>query len=454
MRVRLMTVMALAAVALCVPALAHAANFDVNAATDAYLATVTGEARAKSDAYFEGGYWLILWDALVTIAACLVLLFVRLSSGMRSLAERWARWRWLQTAIYGVFFTITLTVLTFPMTIYEGFYREHAYGLSNMTLQDWLIDQGKGLGIGLIQIFIVLPLIYAAIRAFPRSWPLFATAITGAFIILGVLVAPVFIEPMFNKYKPMDDGPLKESILSLARANGVPAQQVFQVDASRQSDRISANVSGFLGTTRIALNDNLLRRGTPAEVKAVMGHEMGHFVLNHIVKSVIYLTLLFGVAFLFARWGFGALHAAFGGVWGVRDIGDQAGLPILVILFTIFGVFATPVQNSIIRENESQADIFGLNAVREPDAFATAILKLAQYRKLDPTPLEEIIFYDHPSGRTRVHMAMQWKAEHLNDLPPAAASTEPATAAPAQATPPESAEPVPQGPDPDDKPVP
>jgi STE24 endopeptidase len=444
---------ALVAAAILVPAAAHAANFDVNAATDAYLATVTGEARAKSDAYFEGGYWLILWDTLVGIAACLVILFLRLSTGMRRVGERLAPWRWLQTAIYGVLFIITYTVLTFPMAIYEGFYREHAYGLSNLTLPDWLAEQGKGLAIACIGIFIFLPMIYGAIRKFPSSWPLFATGLTAIFVLLQVAIAPVFIEPMFNTYKPMDDGPLKESILSLARANGVPAKQVFQVDASRQSDRISANVAGFLGTTRIALNDNLLKRGTPAEVKAVMGHEMGHFVLNHIVKSVIYLALLFGVSFLFAQWGFGLLTGAFGGAWGVRDIGDQAGLPVLMILFSIFGFFATPVQNSIIRENESQADIFGLNAVREPDAFATAILKLAQYRKLDPTPLEEIIFYDHPSGRTRVHMAMQWKAEHLNDLPPSAQG-EPAAAAPTEAAPPPSSEPVPQGPDPDDKPVP
>ncbi|MBI1213517.1 MAG: M48 family metalloprotease [Alphaproteobacteria bacterium] len=449
MRVRLSAVLALAAAALLLPALAHAANFDVNAATDAYLATVTGEAKAKSDAYFEGGYWLILWDALVAIAACLVLLFFRVSSGMRSLAERWARWRWLQTALYGAFFTITFAILSFPMTIYEGFYREHAYGLSNLSLPDWLAEHAKGLLISTIATFILLPLIYGAIRKFPRSWPFFATTIVAFFILLQVSIAPVFIEPLFNTYKPMDDGPLKESILSLARANGVPAGQVFQVDASRQSDRISANVSGFLGTTRIALNDNLLRRGTPAEIKAVMGHEMGHFVLNHIVKIVIYMSLVFGVGFLFAQWGFGVLHGAFGGMWGVRDIGDQAGLPIIIILFTIFSVLATPVQNSIIRENESQADIFGLNAVREPDAFATAILKLAQYRKLDPTPLEEIIFYDHPSGRTRVHMAMQWKAEHLNDLAP----DDPA-GGPAAVTPPESDEPVPQGPDPDAAPVP
>jgi STE24 endopeptidase len=419
---------ALVVIAMSLPTLAHAANFDVKAATDAYLATVTGAARAKSDAYFEGGYWLILWDALVTIAICLLLLFTRASAGMRNFAERIAGWRTPQTFIYSALFLLALAILSFPMTIYEGFYREHAYALSNMTLTDWLIDLAKNMGINVVFGALGLSLIYAAIRAVPRAWPLWATVISSALLIVSVMLGPVFIEPLFNTYKPMDDGPVKESILSLARANGVPATQVFQVDASRQSDRVSANVAGFAGTTRIALNDNLLKRASPAEIKAVMAHEIGHYVLNHLVKFVIYLSLVLAVTFVLTNWGFALLHAAFGGIWGVRDIGDPAGFPILLILFTALGVLTTPIQNSIIRENEAQADIFGLNAAREPDAFATAILKLAQYRKLDPTPLEEIIFYDHPSGRSRVHMAMQWKSEHLNELSPAPAPMAPTPA--------------------------
>jgi len=423
---RLCSFAALAAVAMSVPALAHAADFDVKAATDAYLATVTGAARAKSDAYFEGGYWLILWDALATIAVCFLLLFTRASAGLRNVAERLARWRWLQTFIYAALFILVLSILTFPLTIYEGFYREHAYGLSNMSLPAWLGDLAKGTGIAVVAGGLGLTAGYAAIRRVPKSWPVWAMIIVAAFLIIGSLLGPVFIEPMFNTYKPMNDGPVKDGILSLARANGVPATQVFQVDASRQSDRVSANVAGFLGTTRIALNDNLLRRASPAEIKAVMAHELGHYVLNHIVKSVVYLTLLFGVGFFFSNLGFAALYRVFGANWGVRDIGDSAGLPLLLIFFTLFGLVATPIQNSIVREDEVQADIFGLNAAREPDAFATAILKLAEYRKLDPTPLEEIVFYDHPSGRSRVAMAMQWKSEHLNELPPAPAPVAPA----------------------------
>jgi STE24 endopeptidase len=383
----------------------------------------------------------------------LLILFTRVSTGMRNVAERLTRWRGLQTFIYGVLFIIVFTVLTFPLTIYERFYREHAYGLSNMTLEGWLAEFAIGTAISILIGALVLTALYALIRG-TRNWWLWATGVVAAFTFFGVLIAPIFIEPLFNTYKEMDEGPVKESILSMARANGVPTNHVYQVDASRQTDRISANVAGFLGTVRIALNDNLLKRCTVGEVKAVMAHELGHYVLNHIVRLVIYTSLLTGISFAFASWFFGVLNGMFGGLWGVRNIGDVAGLPILAIGLALFNFAATPVSNSIIRQAESEADIFGLNSAREPDAWATVVLKLAKYRKLDPTPLEEIIFYDHPSGRSRIRMGMQWKSEHLNEVPAAAP---PAPAADAQTpaatpdTPPPAPteEPVPQGPSPD-----
>jgi STE24 endopeptidase len=169
------------------------------------------------------------------------------------------------------------------------------------------------------------------------------------------------------------------------------------------------------------------------EVRAVMAHEMGHYALGHINEIIIYVSLLAAAGFAFVQFGFGALHRAFGGWWGVRDIADPAGLPIAMLLFTLFGLAATPIQNTIIRQNEIEADIFGLNAAREPDGFATVALKLAEYRKLDPKPLEEFVFYTHPSGRSRISMAMQWKAENLGAEPaPAPEATDAAQpAAPA-----------------------
>ncbi|MEQ1753381.1 MAG: M48 family metallopeptidase [Micropepsaceae bacterium] len=393
----------------------HAANFDSIEATNAYLATVTGEAREKSNAYFEGGYWIILYNGLASIAAALILLFSGASSAMRDLAESMSSWRWLQTFIYAVLFILLTSTMTFPLTLYTDFAREHAFGLSNLSMQDWLKEYAIGLSVSSIMTGFFIVGLYGVIRRTGESWWLWATAVAVGFAMFGAVISPVFISPLFNEYKPMRDGQLKEEILAMARANGVPADNVYEFDASKQSTRISANVSGFLGTTRISLNDNLLNRATPAEVKAVMAHEIGHYALGHIYEMMVTITLIAAVAFLFIDFGFGMFHGLFGAWWGVRDFGDTAGLPILVLVSSLFGMLVTPVTNSMIRTNEAEADIFGLNAAREPDGFATISLKLAEYRKLEPTPWEEFIFYDHPSGRARILMSMRWKAEHLSD---------------------------------------
>jgi len=225
----------------------------------------------------------------------------------------------------------------------------------------------------------------------------------------------VFVAPIFNDYYSLKAGPVKSEILSLARSNGIPANDVYEFNASRQSKRISANVSGFLGTTRISMTDNLMNRSTEREVYAVLGHEMGHYALNHNITGITWFGIFFLAAFAFINWGFRVLAGIFGGNWDVRSIDDPAGLPVAMALISIFFLVMTPVLNTMTRTLEAQADIFGLNTARQPDGFATATLKLSEYRKLDPSPLEEFVFYDHPSGRSRISMAMRWKAEHLND---------------------------------------
>jgi STE24 endopeptidase len=227
------------------------------------------------------------------------------------------------------------------------------------------------------------------------------------------MIAPVYIEPLFNKYKPLEDKKVSDAILAMARANEIPVTQVFEVDASRQSNRVSANVAGFLGTTRIALNDNLLKQCTLPEIRSVMAHEMGHYVLNHITKFLISFTLVALITFALTKWAFDAMVRRWGDRWQVRGIADPAGLPILALIVVVIGFVMTPVNNTITRTAEVEADAFGVNTAREPDGFAKVALKLGTYRKLDPTPVEEFIFFDHPSGRARIRMAMDWKAAHL-----------------------------------------
>jgi STE24 endopeptidase len=390
-------------------------KFDVGKATNAYLAEVKGQARQKSDSYFEGDYVLLFVDALYAIAISALLLWSRASAAIRNFAQRWTRSRFWQVPIYVAIYTVAVTVLTFPLTLYEDFFREHAYGLSNQNFMQWFGDFATAFAVTLIASMIVITVIYAVIRGTPRFWWAWGTLVTVVFLILINVLFPVFVAPLFNHYQPLKDGPLKTHILSVARSEGIPVTNVYEFDASKQSKRISANVSGAFGTTRISLNDNLLNRSTPREIIAVLGHEMGHYVLDHTTRLVMMNGLVFLVGFAFAAWGFNILTGIFGGNWDVRSVEDPAGLPVLVALATFFFLLATPVTNTITRTTEAQADIFGVNAVRQPDGFALATLQLSEYRKLDPSPLEEFVFYDHPSGRSRIHMMMQWKAEHLND---------------------------------------
>jgi STE24 endopeptidase len=189
------------------------------------------------------------------------------------------------------------------------------------------------------------------------------------------------------------------------------------VDASRQTKRISANVSGLLGTTRITLNDNLLNRSSQASIEAVMGHEMGHYVLNHIYKMLLFLCIIIVMMLTLLRWSLGKCIEKFGARWQLTGVGDLAALPLALALISVCSFVSTPLFNTMIRTQEIEADVFGLNAARQPDGFADAAVQLSEYRKLEPGPIEEFIFYDHPSGATRIRTAMRWKAEHLADAP-------------------------------------
>jgi STE24 endopeptidase len=389
--------------------------FDPERATNAYLVRVSGATRARSDAYFEGGYWFILVDLVWTLALSALLLWLGISRWLRNRAADLTDTPAHQAMIYGGIYVLVMAAGEFPLSVYEGYVREHAYGLSNQDFTAWLSDFGIGLGLGIVTALILTPLLYAAIRRAKETWWLWGAGLAIAFQIVVAVIYPVFIAPLFNHYIPLPDSPLKAQILSQARANDIPADNVWVVDESRQSKRISANVSGFLGTTRVSLNDNLLNQGSQDEVLAVLGHEMGHYVMGHVLRLILLEALVILAAFAFVQWGFRFAVAAFGEGWGIGEVGDLAGLPLLVALASVFFFVATPVNNTIVRGAEHQADIFGLDAVRKPDAFATAMLKLSTYRKLSPGKWEEIIFYDHPSGRTRIMDAMLWKKEHIRD---------------------------------------
>lgn len=397
-----------------IPAAAQPSDhFNVEAATDAYIAAMPASARSKSDAYFEGGYWLILWDFLYGAIIYLLLLHLRWSAGMRNFAERITRFKPIQTLIYWIAFLIVTAILGAPLAIYEGYFRERQYGLATQTFGPWMGDQCKLLAINIVLGGVVTMVLFGLVRRLPRTWWVWGAVVSACFLVLFVMIAPVFILPILNTSTVLDDPRITKPILSLARANGIPADKVYEIDASKQTTRMSANVSGFGSTMRITLNDNLLRRATPEEIQSVMGHEMGHYVLHHIPKDMLYFSVVILIFFSVLRWSLDRALARWGERWQIRGIGDTAVLPLVLLIGSILGFVYTPFFNTHIRTNEAEADMFGINASRQPDGFARAAIHLGEYRKMSPRPVEEWIFFDHPSGRARIKAAMRWKAENL-----------------------------------------
>lgn len=399
---------------------------DPTAATAAYMSRLSPTAKARSDAYFEGGYWLRLLSFAATLLACLVLLASRTLQRIGAAIER-TPLRRLRGLLVPAAFILLLTLLTAPLEVYQSFYREHAYGLANQSFSAWLGEQMIATLIACVIGGMFLAVIWRLLRQAPQRWWVWGTGVSILFLVVGLMLGPVYIDPLFNTYKPLADGPVKAAILSMARASGVPADNVYQVDSSRQSNRISANVSGIFGSAAVRLNDNLLKRTSPAEIKAVMGHELGHYVLNHIYKMLLAFGLIIGIGFAFLNWSLQASIRRWGPACAISRPDDPATLPLFTVLFSFYFLVMTPIVNSQIRINEIEADIFGLNAAAEPNGFAEVDLKLTEYRKSDPGDLEEFLFFDHPSPRKRIYSAMRWRAEQM--VPGALLQEPPATQA-------------------------
>ncbi len=398
---------------LLVSSAASVSSFDVESATQAYLSTLQGAARESSDAYFEGGHWLILWGALVAILIDGLILRFRISAGFRNLGEKISKRSWVITWITASLYIVAGWLLTLPWTIYTEFFREKQYDLLDQTFGPWFGEALIDFAITLVVLPLLIAAIYAVIRRAPKNWWIFGTGITAIFLTIGLLLSPIFIAPLFNDYTELEDGPLRDRLVAMAAQYDVPADNIYVFDQSTQNKRISANVSGLGPTIRISLNDNLLERTTEPEIMAVMGHELGHYVLRHTIWIIGILLLIMGVGLFLVSRVAPRLITRYGEKWGVRNIADPASLPVLGLLLSAYFLAATPALASLIRINESAADAFGLEAAREPDGFARAAMRLSEYRKINPGPVEEFLFFDHPSGKTRVKMSMEWKAANV-----------------------------------------
>jgi STE24 endopeptidase len=381
---------------------------NADAATQAYLDRLPAETVARSNAYFEGGYWLQLWNFLLGLAVSWLLLRGGLSARVRDACARLGRFAVVRDALFGAFFSIASWVLTLPLTVYQGFVREHQYDMATQTLGPWFVDQLTMLGAQTVAFALALAVLYAVIRRARERWWIWGTVAAMGLMVFAVMIGPVWIDPLINTYKPVSDPVVRNAVLAMAHADEVPVDNVYEYDASRQTTRVSANVSGILGTASVRLNDNLLHTSLP-EIRAVMGHELGHFVMNHIYKALTEMSLLVLAGFVFSKWAMDAMLRRHGAAWGLQGVGDVASFPLFIAVFSVWMLVTTPISNTLVRTQEIEADRFGLNLAREPHGEAEVDLKLTEYRKPDPGPIEEFVFFDHPSTRNRIHDAMQWR---------------------------------------------
>lgn len=331
----------------------------------------------------------VIWavEQLLGLAIPLALLFSGLSAALRTLAARLAGNHFYPTLVlYLALLSALLAVVQLPLTYYVGYAREHAYGLSEQRLGKWAADQVKGFVVGLTVGAAVLWVPYRLLAASPARWWLWTGALALPFFVLVLLITPVFIAPLFNKFGPMRDQALESAVLAVAAQAGVRGARVFEVEKSVDTKKVNAYVTGIGKTKRIVLWDTLLARLTPEQTRFVVGHELGHYVLHHVWLNIVTSTALTVAGLYGVQRTADLLLARFGARFGFNQISDVASMPLFMLLLSLFGALITPALLALSRHHERAADAFGLELTGDKQAAASAFVALQQQNLAVPRP--------------------------------------------------------------------
>ncbi len=383
---------------------------DPAAATEAYVARVPSEVHARASAVRNGRLAALLAEIAVLTAAIALTLYSGTAARMRALAERVSSRVWVVDALVGLQTLLVLFLAALPVQTYARYVRLRAAGIVDVPFIDWLADHALGWVIDSVFFVVAIVAIMALIRRSPRSWPAWAAVVYV--VVYGAYVAArlTLIAPLFYELTPLADGPHRDVIVSLARANGVPTDQVYVRHTQSKTPFPNADVAGFGDTARIVLDDTTLT-APMREVRLVMAHEIGHWVLHHEFKSLVMRGVLMALGFIAIAWAMRRLLARFGARWRIFSAGDSAAVPLLWFLFLVWGYLALPASHAITRNEEFEADLFGLNASREPFGLADFLLRGSDVRPAQGGPMDWLL-YTHPDARDRIFAAMRWRAEN------------------------------------------
>ena len=389
-----------------------AQGFDPAAATAAYLATLPPDVHARATAYTQGGHWVLLGTAIFSVLVSWIVLQTGVLVRVRSRIEARRSRPWLAAGLVIVVDAIFEAVLLLAWDAYSGWWREKTYGFTNRAFAGWLGEHGMKIAIGAVSSLILFSLLYWIIRRLPKTWWLWGAVAVSAMSLVFFIANLFLIEPLFNTYRPAPPGPVREEVVAMAKQVGVPSDKILIYDGSKQSNRYTANAGGLFGFGRVAMSDVMFKKDADlAEVRGVVGHEMGHYVRKHELLGIGAMGLMMLVSFFLIDRLF-PFAARLLRAKDITGLADPAGLPIISILLTLVTLLMTPINNTFSRWVEAVADHFSVVHFDEPDGLAKALVKTIEYRAATPSKLEEFIFYDHPSVGARVRAMMDWKAAH------------------------------------------
>ncbi|MEP7339118.1 MAG: M48 family metallopeptidase [Acidobacteriota bacterium] len=370
----------------------------------------------KAMSYYHGNIALWIFSTLLGFLIPALFLFTGFSARIRNWAQRLGRKWFFVIGIYFAIFTIISFLISLPLDYYQGFVREHAYGLSDQAFGKWFGDELTGLAVGLVTGVLFLWVPYLLLKKSPQRWWLYTGLLTIPFLFFAIMIQPVFIDPLFNDFGPMKDKALEAKILALAERSGIEGSRVYEVNKSADTKHLNAYVTGFGGTKRIVLWDTLLKEMNEREVLCVMGHEMGHYVLGHVWKSILFFSLVILLTLYAihrtARWMLDKYHRRF----GFSELSDIASLPLIILLFGVYIFIVTPAVLAFTRHSEHEADRFALEITRDNHAMATAFTKFVTNDLDNPRPnvLIKLWQKSHPTTGERIDFANEYRPWETN----------------------------------------
>jgi STE24 endopeptidase len=359
--------------------------------------------RTRYALYFIGFVW--------SVGIFCLMLFQGWAARMRDLAESRFRNRFVQVAAFYIMFSATFLLLRLPLSFYSGFLLDHQYGLSHQSIGLWLTDLAKTYG---VTTAIAVPG-YAGllwiIKRFPRSWAGFVWLASSLLIAAGIFLHPLVFDPLYNKFTPMPPSPLRSQIEQLATQAGIAGAPIFVVDSSRRTAKLNAYVTGLGSSHRIVLWDNLINKLPAEQVLAIIGHEIGHYVLHHIYWG-------FGISVLASACGLALLQflgeplrRRLPAAWGIRSLHDLTIIPAAALGSLLLALVTSPVESAISRAMEHQADAYGLQLTQNGPAMARSFISLSERNLSEPNPPKWIVFwfFSHPPLQERIDFALKTK---------------------------------------------